>query len=185
MVFTSSDLVFDGRNPPYREEDPVSPISTYGKQKARAEAGILQCHPRATVCRMALLFGDGGPHASSFLKPMVRSMRLGEDLKLFTDEARTPLSGRDAALGLAMALEYASGLLHLGGRERVSRYDLGRLVAEVFEIANPIITPALQRDVATPAPRPADVSLDCSKAHDLGFGPASLEEALRELRSLW
>jgi len=36
-VFTSMDLVFDGRNPPYRETDPVSPISYYGEQKVKAE----------------------------------------------------------------------------------------------------------------------------------------------------
>lgn len=185
MVFTSSDLVFDGRNPPYREEDPVSPISTYGKQKAKAEAGILQCYPRAVVCRMALMFGDGGPHASSFLKAMVSSMRLGEELKLFTDEVRTPLSGRDAAMGLALALDHAGGLLHLGGRERISRFDLGLLTAKVFGISEPAITPALQREVPTPAPRSADVSLDCSKAHEMGFRPAPLEDAMRELRSLW
>jgi dTDP-4-dehydrorhamnose reductase len=182
LVFTSSDLVFDGQNPPYREEDPVSPVSIYGEQKARAEVEILRRHPAAAVCRMALMFGDAGPRAASFLKPMVRSMRQGEELKLFTDEVRTPISGRDAALGLALALEHAAGLLHLGGAERISRYDFGRMVSEIFGIPDPKLTPCLQRDVSTPAPRPSDVSLDSSRALQIGFRPTPLRLALTTLK---
>ena len=39
-AFTSTDLVFDGLNAPYRETDPVSPLSLYGEQKVMAEEGI-------------------------------------------------------------------------------------------------------------------------------------------------
>ncbi|MCU0573121.1 MAG: NAD(P)-dependent oxidoreductase [Syntrophobacteraceae bacterium] len=184
LVFTSSDLVFDGRNPPYREEDPVSPVSVYGEQKAKAEAEILRRHPSAAVCRMALMFGDGGPGGASFLQPMVRSMRGGKALKLFVDEVRTPVGGRDAAMGLALALESASGLLHLGGAERISRYDLGRLIADVLGIGEAVLIPSRQDEVSTPAPRPPDVSLDSSKARRLGFHPKPLHEALRDLRAV-
>ncbi len=185
LVFTSSDLVFDGRNPPYTEDDPVSPVSLYGEQKVRAEAEILRRHPAAAVCRMALMFGDGGPHAASFLKPMIRSMRLGEELKLFTDEVRTPLSGRDAALGLGLALEQASGLLHLGGPDRISRYDFGRVVSEVSGIRDARLTPCLRREVSTPAPRPPDVSLDSSRALQMGFRPTPLRQALVEFKDMF
>ena len=41
-VFTSSDLVFDGLKAPYRESDPVSPVSVYGEQKVLAEEGYHQ-----------------------------------------------------------------------------------------------------------------------------------------------
>ncbi len=182
LVFTSSDLVFDGRHPPYREEDPVSPLSVYGEQKAEAEAEILKRCPSAVVCRMALMFGEAGPTGASFLQPMVRALRRGEALKLFVDEVRTPLSGRDAAAGLALALESASGILHLGGPERISRYRFGRLLAQVLEIPEAKLVPTLRRDVKTPAPRPADVSLECSKARRLGFRPKSPFEALKDLR---
>lgn len=183
LVFTSSDLVFDGRNPPYREEDPVSPVSIYGEQKVKAEAEILKRWPSAAVCRMALMFGDGGPGGESFLQPMVRSMRGGRALKLFVDEVRTPVSGRDAAIGLGLALERASGLLHLGGAERISRYDLGRLIADVFGFGEAVLIPSRQDEVSTPAPRPPDVSLDSSRARRLGFHPKRLHEALRDLRA--
>jgi dTDP-4-dehydrorhamnose reductase len=185
MVFISTDLVFDGHHPPYREENPVSPVSIYGEQKVKAEEGILRRYPNAVVCRTALMFGDGGPHASSFLGPMIQSMQRGEPLRLFTDEVRTPLSGHDAAKGIALALEKASGLLHLGGRDRISRYDFGTLASKVFDLPNVVIRRSLQREVPTPAPRSVDVSLDSSRAWRLGFRPAPIEEGLRALRSVF
>ena len=39
-LFTSSDLVFDGLNPPYTETDRLSPVSVYGEQKVLAEQGM-------------------------------------------------------------------------------------------------------------------------------------------------
>ena len=49
LAFTSTDLVSDGRNPPYREECPVSPINLYGEQKAAAELSIMGAYPAAAV----------------------------------------------------------------------------------------------------------------------------------------
>jgi len=60
MVFTSSDLVFEGTDQPYREEDPVNPVCLYGEQKVRAEQAIADIYPEALVCRMPLMFGWTG-----------------------------------------------------------------------------------------------------------------------------
>ena len=66
FIFTSTDLVFDGLNPPYDETSPVSPISRYAEQKVEAEIKIQECNPNAAICRMPLMYGDSGPIASSF-----------------------------------------------------------------------------------------------------------------------
>lgn len=181
FVFTSSDLVFDGRKPPYAEEDPVSPLSVYGEQKVLAEEGILFHYPEAAVCRMPLMFGNSGPASASFLRSMVEAMEENRELRLFTDELRTPVSARDAVQGLFLALEKVKGLIHLGGRERISRFDLGLLVAQVLGRENARLTPCLQREFPMAAPRPADVSLDSSRAFSLGFNPGSLRAELKDL----
>jgi dTDP-4-dehydrorhamnose reductase len=64
------------------------------------------------ICRMPLMFGGPGPVAVSFIQPMLKAMREGRELKLFVDEFRKPLSGRDAAKGLLMALEKVTGTIH-------------------------------------------------------------------------
>lgn len=181
FVFTSSDQVFDGKKAPYREMDPVSPLNLYGEQKAEAEAEILRCYPQAAVCRMALMYG-AAPTAPNFLQTFLERMVRGETLKLFTDEFRTPLSGRDAAAGLLLALEKAQGLLHLAGGDRLSRYEMGQIMVEVFELPESSIQPSCQADVPIPAPRPPDVSADISLARSLGFAPRHFRPELIALK---
>lgn len=181
-VFTSTDLVFNGLNPPYRETDPVSPISIYGEQKVLAEQGMLERYPQTAICRMPLMFGDGGPAAKSFIQPMLENLRKGQELALFTDEFRTPVSGQTASKGLLLALEKVNGLIHLGGKERISRYEFFRLLIETLGLDEARILTCRQQDVKMAAPRPPDVSLDSSKAYALGYHPPSLREEFEQLR---
>ncbi|MCF6156817.1 MAG: NAD(P)-dependent oxidoreductase [Candidatus Brocadia sp.] len=180
-VFPSTDQVFNGLNAPYREEDPVCPVNFYGEQKVLAEEGMLKYHPQVAVCRMALMFGIPGPGAKSFIQPMIEKMREGTELRLFVDEFRTPLSVKAAVSGIFLALEKVQGLLHLGGIERISRYDFGKLLIETLNIREARLIPCRQKDVVMPAQRPPDVSLDSSKAFALGFKSFLLSEELRSL----
>jgi dTDP-4-dehydrorhamnose reductase len=180
-VFTSTDLVFDGLNPPYREEAPVCPVNFYGEQKVLAEKGMFKCYPNVSICRMALMFGFPGPVAKSFVQPMIKAVREGRELRLFIDEVRTPISVSSAVQGIFLALEKVNGILHLGGVERISRYDFGKLMVDIFNIPNARLLPCRQKDVVTAAPRPPDVSFDSAKASVMGFKPLPLAEELKKL----
>ena len=183
-VFTSTDLVFNGLNAPYREEDPVCPVNIYGEQKVSAEEGMIKCNPAVTICRMSLMFGIPGPGAKSFIQPMIAAMREGKELRLFVDEFRTPVSVKAAVSGILSALEKARGLIYLGGVERISRYDFGRLLMDILDIQTAKVLPCKQKDIVMAAPRPPDVSLDSSKAFAMGFKPLPLTEELKALRGI-
>jgi dTDP-4-dehydrorhamnose reductase len=146
-----------------------------------AERGIRARCPDAILCRMPLMFGDPGPSGASFIQPWIAALRESRPLQLFTDEFRTPVSGRTAAAGLLLALEKASGVLHLGGRTRLSRYEFGVILAELLEADAGLIRPVRQAEIATAAPRPPDVSLDSRKAYALGYDPPHLREDLRQV----
>ncbi|MBF1999866.1 MAG: NAD(P)-dependent oxidoreductase [Synechococcales cyanobacterium M58_A2018_015] len=178
--FTSSELVFDGRQPPYRETDAVCPVSLYGEQKVAAETGMLDRCPKAVICRMPLMFGAAP--APSFIQPWIEALRSGRSLNLFVDEIRTPVSGEDAARGLLLALAKAQGILHLGGRERLSRYDMGRQLAEILQLPLALLHPCRQADVPMAAPRPPDVSMDSSLAFGLGYQPQPMRAELQRLQ---
>ena len=180
-VYTSTDLVFDGLKAPYRESDPVCPVNVYGEHKAQAEERILEAYPKSAICRMPLMFGLSGPMAKSFIQPMIIAMREGRELSLFVDEFRTPLSVGAAVVGLLLALNKVRGIIHLGGRESISRYDFGKLMQRIFKFENAKIKPCKQDDIHMTAPRPADVSLDSSKAAALGFKPPPLVEELQNI----
>ncbi|ACC82136.1 SDR family oxidoreductase [Nostoc punctiforme] len=180
-AFTSTDLVFDGLNAPYQEIDAVCPVNLYGEQKAIAEAGMLERYPLTAVCRMPLMFGAATPTAKSFIQPFIQTLQAEKELNLFIDEFRTPVSGTTAAKGLLLALEKVNGIIHLGGKERLSRYDFGKILVEVFQLPTTKLKSCRQEDVKMAAPRPADVSLDSSKAFALGYQPLSLKEELQNL----
>ena len=180
FVFTSSDLVFNGRAAPYNENDPASPISVYGEHKAEAENGVLAAWPEAAVARMPLLYDSDSSVSRNFYPQMVQAMQTGQKLHLFTDEHRTPLSVRTGALALLKVVGNISGLIHLGGPERISRYDFGRLIASVMQLSPAQLIPCLRSDVPMAAPRPRDVSLDSAKARALiSFNPPPLAEEIR------
>jgi dTDP-4-dehydrorhamnose reductase len=182
-LFTSTDQVFGGDRAPYLETDPLDPINRYGEQKALAEEKMLGRCPRMVICRLPLIFGPGDGERASFLQPMLGAMRKGEPLHLFTDEFRTPVSVRAAVDGILLALNHFAGTIHLGGKERISRYRFGQMVKNVFKLDQAKLTACRQQDMDTGAPRPADVSLDSRKAYGLGFRPLSLVEELGYIRN--
>lgn len=181
-LFTSSDLVFDGLNPPYTEEDEPSPVNAYGEHKVMAETGMKNRCPSVVVCRMPLMFGNSGPAATSFIQPLLDQMRSGVEVNLFADEYRTPLSGTDAAVGLMLALDKLPDIIHLGGLERISRYGFGKLLVRIFNVPDARLKPCSQRDVKMAAARPPDVSLDGTKAKNLGFRSDTIKAALHKLK---
>jgi len=186
LVYTSTDLVFDGSRAPYKEQDQPQPANVYGASKAEAERQIRTVYPQASICRMPLMFGLAHPQATSFVQPMIEAVVRGEKLALFTDEYRTPASARAAVEGLFLALEKGAGeILHLGGGERISRCDFGHLLMRTFSLPISAIVPRLQREVPMAAPRARDASLDNAKAKALGFAPWPLAEELKQLKFEW
>lgn len=183
FVFTSTDLVFDGRKGNYTEEDTPNPIMTYGEQKVLAEDKVRAIYPQAAICRMPLMFGDPGPAAGNFLTGFLNNIREGKAVKLFTDEYRTAVGGQSAAKGLLMALEHFQGTYHMGGRDKLSRYQFGQLMQQIFDIDASLILPSLQAEVQMAAPRPPDVSLNSQKAFAAGYQPMGNEGELMGLSS--
>ena len=45
MLYISTDYVFDGKNPPYRESDEPNPLNFYGKSKLDGEKVVLETDP--------------------------------------------------------------------------------------------------------------------------------------------
>lgn len=178
LVFTSSGQIFDGENAPYKETDPPNPVNMYGRHKLLAEEKIRAAHPDAVVCRMPLMFGYGGPCGSSFILPWIRAIQHGQPLTLFTDEIRAPVSGVDAAKGIMRFVGSPHKVLHLGGREAMSRYDFGRLLYALMACPENIDA-RRQAEAPMSAPRPRNVTMDSSLAFSEGYAPSAVRESLR------
>lgn len=182
LAFTSTDLVFDGQNAPYTEDDPICPINVYGEQKVIAEQQMLEVNPAISLCRMPTMFGLPSPVSPTFLQSVVKNLKEGKEINLFVDEFRTPVSARAASQGLVLAIEKrVHGVLNLGGKERISRYEFGLLVADILQLSTENIKPGKQSDIEMTAPRAPDVSMDSSKAFALGYQPLPLRKELSQV----
>ena len=180
LFFFSTDLVFDGCKGNYTETDAPNPLTIYGKTKVAAEQAVL-ANPLHTVVRTSL---NGGPSPSrdrSFTEQLINSWRSGKTPKLFFDEFRSPIVADVTARAIwELVAANARGLFHLGGSERMSRYDAGRIVAAHFPQLDPRIARGSLRDFAGP-PRSPDTSLDSSKAQALlSFRLPSFRDTPRE-----
>lgn len=178
FVFTSTEQVFDGQSAPYSEAEPPSPINTYGRHKVDAEGLLQQRHSQAAICRMPLMYGPPSPAAESFVQGFIRTLAARQPLSLFVDEYRCPAYVEDAADGLLLALARGKGIFHMGGPERISRYEFGLLLAQVFDLDAAFITPCRQADVPMPAVRPGDLSTRNERAIALGYRPRTVQQGL-------
>lgn len=160
VVYTSSDLVFDGTRAPYDEDDPPAPLGPYMATKAAGERATLEAAPGALVARVSLLYGLRRGRKGCFTDQLVDRLRRAEPVRLFVDQWRTPLLVEDAAALLADLLDAgASGRVHVAGPERVSRLEHGVAIARALGLDPGGCVPARMGDVAGLSPRPPDVSL--------------------------
>jgi len=185
LVALSTDLVFAGERAFVSEADAPGPLLVYGRTKLAGEDAALAEAPDAAVLRVALVAGRGHGAKGTSTESVAWALRAGRPLRLFTDQFRTPIDSFSVAGAVVRALERpVAGRFHLGGPERLSRYDLGRRVAHVLGLDEGGITPATVADMPQEARRPADTSLDSNSARrELGWEPRSLADAIRDGRS--
>jgi len=183
LIFTSTDLVFDGEAAPYREDSPTSPVMRYGQTKVAAEKIVLDYEGPRTVLRPAILYGLPAPGRPSFLEWIAGPLRRGEKVTLFTDEWRTPVRIEDVVEVIARLLATpCNGMLHCGGADRLSRLEMGEIVARRWNLDAGLLRAARRSDVALDCPRPRDVSLDSSLlARVLGFRPVGFREGIEQM----
>ena len=166
MIFFSSDLVFDGRHGQYTEEDEPSPLTVYARSKAEAEA-LVMANPLHTTVRTSLTAGKSPNGNRGIEEQLTLRWARGDTVKLFADEYRCPIPAEATARAIwELALTKRPGLYHLAGSERMSRLEIGRLIAAKYPDLNPKIEPCSLRDYDGP-PRAADTSLDCAKLQQL------------------
>jgi dTDP-4-dehydrorhamnose reductase len=166
LVFYSTDLVFDGQAGNYDESVRPNPLSIYGETKTEAERIVL-ANSRHLVIRTSLNGGASPTGDRGFNEQMRLAWKAGKTLKLFTDEFRCPIAAEITAVATwELIARNASGVYHVAGSERLSRWQIGQLLAARWPQLNPRLVPASLKEYHG-APRPPDTSLNCAKAQKL------------------
>jgi dTDP-4-dehydrorhamnose reductase len=190
FVYISTDYVFNGKKGNYKETDAPCPTNAYGMSKLSGEEAVREECPEGLVIRTSI-FGYNIQPKTGLAEYVINSLKNGKPMARFTDQFSTPIYTRDLSrLILKLLDRRATGLFHIGGRERVSRYDFAVRVARAFSLSPELIRPAAFVSLEGMARRPVDTSLSGDKIEAyLNDRLPKVEEGLvklgEELRSFY
>ncbi len=160
MVHISTDYVFDGHGVrPYREDDPVAPLSVYGRTKAEGEVLVRAACSESYIVRSAWLYGK---HGNNFVHTMLKLMGERDVVRVVSDQRGNPTNAEDLAaaiIGMVGSGLDAYGVYHYTNEGDPSRYDLAVAIRdEAMEAGVPIkncrIEPISTDQYPTKAARP-------------------------------
>eukprot|EP01136_Pigoraptor_vietnamica_P012961 Opistho-1_new@53415 len=96
----STDFIFDGKTGPYSEEAQPSPVSYYGWTKYAAEEVVRRSTCRWSIARTVLVYGIVSDMSrSNIILWVKKSLEEGKNIKVVTDQFRTPTLAEDLAKG--------------------------------------------------------------------------------------
>jgi dTDP-4-dehydrorhamnose reductase len=196
LIHLSTDYVFDGTSDhPYREDDPVAPLGVYGASKLLGEEAVAAEAENYAILRTAWIYS---PFGKNFVKTMLRLAGDRDEIGVVADQLGSPTSALDIADGIIAIsrnlLEKPEdrnlrGLFHMAGTDFASWAEFA---AEIFALSarfggpSARVRPIASTDYPTPAKRPANSRLDCTKlkeTHGVVLPPwqASLETTVKRL----
>ncbi|MCH9609788.1 MAG: dTDP-4-dehydrorhamnose reductase [Chlamydiales bacterium] len=182
-IILSSGYVFDGQKGEYVEEDPTSPINTYGDQKCRLEDKLLHAFKEeCIILRIAKVygihFGDG-----TLIDEMVASFIAGRRVLAATDQILSPILVDDVFKAMyELQKKGCRGLYHIGGVEALSRYELACQVAKSLQVETALVEPILLEQLSSRFKRPKRSDLLPHKIlQETALSFTSLEEGMSRL----
>ncbi|MEM9370466.1 MAG: dTDP-4-dehydrorhamnose reductase [Pseudomonadota bacterium] len=191
FLHISTDYVFDGTGQdPWSEDDPTSPLGSYGRSKRVGEERVIASGARHVILRTAWVHAA---HGNNFVRTMLRVGASRDRVTVVDDQFGGPTAAGDIADAiLAIGAAYGrgdgrSGIYHFSGAPYVSWCGFARAIFEEAGMTTEV-APIPSSDWPTPAPRPANSRLDCAKiAADYGIPQpdwrTSLKAILKELES--
>ena len=199
-IYISTDWVMDGTTHLSLESNKGNSVNFYGFLKAMGEQVVRDLAPdNGAVCRIGGVMGfhqtkQEGPRSQDvgfgyFVTSLVASLSKGKTFTVWggdrVNKVATPsLAAEIGAQIERVAARNATGTFHLVGDDAIERFELAKLVCEVFDLDVKLI---LRSDPPESELFPAAVPVDTSLSNKatkkaLGLGPTGLTELLKTLK---
>lgn len=189
LIHYSTDYVFDGSKPgPYTEEDAPNPLGVYGNSKLAGERAITQVQGQHLILRTSWVYST---HGRNFLLTMQRLLQEKPELRIVADQIGAPTwAGTIAASTLALIKRWqygdagAWGIYHLTAQGETSWFGFAQAIGDALRergapCAN--LLPIPSSDYPTPAERPLNSRLDCTRLEqEWGVSQPQWAAALQE-----
>jgi len=184
VVHYSTDYIFDGsKTTPYVETDPAGPLNEYGKSKLGGELAVSGSGAAYFTFRTSWVYGATG---NNFVRSMLKLAREREHLKIVADQHGAPTWSFELARMTAHVIGQIerlaeegkcslsevslplSGVYHATGSGETTWYEFAaQAIAELQKLEPDTklatVEPIPTSEYPTPAKRPMNSLLDCSK----------------------
>ena len=183
LLHVSTDYVFDGnKDTPYDENDPISPLSVYGRSKAAGELAA-QTATHHYIVRTSWVIGDG----NNFARTMLSLAERGIDPAVVDDQIGRP----SFTVDLARAVEHLvmnspePGIYHCSnGGKPTSFADFARAIFETSGHDSARVSGTSTADYFADKPqaaaRPLNSVFSLDKITETGYEPRDWRDALEE-----
>jgi dTDP-4-dehydrorhamnose reductase len=150
VLFISSDKVFDGSTPQVPADAPTAPVSEYGRQKARAEAGLrahMQRGAPVAILRLAKVLS----HATPLLRDWTTALTTRKPIRAFHDMTMAPVAASTVVHAIEVLMrERARGIFQLSGPRDVSYLDAGIFLAKRLDADKSLVLRASLNETNSP-----------------------------------
>ncbi|HBH22883.1 MAG TPA: NAD(P)-dependent oxidoreductase [Cytophagales bacterium] len=181
FVHLSTDFIFDGKEGPYDEEGIPAPVSYYGESKLASEEVVKNSNLRWAIARTVLVYGVAHDMSRSNIILWVKnSLESGKNIKVVTDQLRSPTLAEDLAKGcFLIATKKTEGIFNISGKDLLTPYEMAIKTADFFNLDKSLIAKADASTFSQPAKRPPKTGFIIKKAQEiLGYQPHSFEEGI-------
>lgn len=191
LVYISTDYVFNGETGHYKEIDSPDPINYYGLTKLKAEEHVKETMDEYCIARPSVIYGARAASGkTNFALWILDKLNRNEHAKVVTNQWNSPtLNTNLAAMTIEIIKRKLTGIFHLSGATRISRYEFAKQIAQTFNLNENLIVPSTLAAFSSEAralwaaKRPKDSSLDTSKTQQtLRTKPLHIHEALQQFK---
>lgn len=189
LIHYSTDYVFDGMKVgPYNEDDTPNPLGVYGKSKLAGERAITDVQGKYLILRTSWVYST---HGRNFLLTMQRLLQERSEVRIVNDQIGAPTwAGTVANSTLTLIERWQAGTAatwgtyHLTAQGKTSWFGFAQAIGEALRQQGKHcakLLPIPSSDYPTPAARPLNSCLDCSRLQrEGGISQPDWQLALRE-----
>jgi dTDP-4-dehydrorhamnose reductase len=179
FVYVSTDYVFDGKKGMKDEKDIPNPVNFYGKTKLGGEIALKKSSTSHVIIRISTPFGLH-PKKTSFPLWVKKNIELKKEISVLIDQYTSPSYVPNISkMIIEIISKKITGVIHLAGSTRISRYELSKLIVEKLGYGKEFLKPIRIDQMNWKAQRPQDSSLNVSKANKiLENKPQKIKESI-------
>lgn len=187
IIFTSSNAIYDGENPPFSEDSPANPLDYYGKTKKESEKLIKKSGVTFVILRLMTMYG--WPEKGGRGNPavwVIEELQNKRKISVVSDIYNNHLYAGQAADAVWKVIKgnRKNEIYNIAGADCVSRFELALKIAEVFKLDASLINPVTSDFFKTIAKRPRNTCFNTSKVQkELEYKPLNIMSGLKLMKN--